>query len=61
MNENINWEERRFIASVMILSGIVSNYRSIYPASHHAEQAVRLADELIAMLKADEVKSVKER
>lgn len=50
-NKEINWEERRFIAASMILSGMCSNYANTQPSSFTADGAVKLADALISALK----------
>jgi len=49
-NKEINWEERRFIASTQILSGMCSNYHNPIASSFRAEDAVKLADSLISIL-----------
>ena len=57
MKKKINWEERRFIASAIILGGMYSNfYNSVYQSSL-VRDAVALADKLIDRLnQADEEK-----
>lgn len=53
MEKKIDWEQRRFEASALILAGMCSNYHNTCPSPYRAEDAVRLADSLIAIL-ADE-------
>lgn len=48
--KNINWEERRFLASAIILSGMCANYAHPSPSHYRAEDAVWLADKLIHIL-----------
>ena len=52
---NIDWEQRRFIASAIILSGILSNFQNPIPTSYRAEDAVRMADALNSILKKEKV------
>ena len=48
--QDINWEERRFIASAMIISGMCANYAHPSPSPFRVEDAVWLADQLIKTL-----------
>ena len=48
--QNINWEERRFLASAMIISGMCANYAHPSPSPFRVEDAVWLADQLIKVL-----------
>lgn len=50
--QDINWEERRFLASAIILSGMCANYAHPSPSPFRAEDAVWLADKLIRILSA---------
>lgn len=47
---NINWEERRFIAAAIILSDMCANYAHSSPSPFRAKDAVWLADKLIRIL-----------
>lgn len=50
-HKDINWEERRFLASILILSGMCANYHhSLIPSSCWATGAVELADHLLKVL-----------
>lgn len=46
-NKKIDWEQRRFQASAIILGGMCSNYSN----SYRVEDAIKLADHLIKLLK----------
>lgn len=54
---NIDWEQMRFIATSIILSGILSNYGHTIP-THRVEEAVRMADHLISILGGPDHKSI---
>ena len=49
--QNINWEEKRFWASVLILSGLCANYHhNLIPSDYWATASVELADYLLKVL-----------
>ena len=54
-NQDINWEERRFWASALILSGMCANYAHPSESSSRAKEAVWLADQLIHIITASSV------
>ena len=54
-NQDINWEERRFWASALILSGMRANYAHPSASSSRAKDAVWLADQLIHIITASSV------
>ena len=59
MKKKIDWEERRFQAAALIMSGLCSNYHNgIYPSGSRAEDAVYLADCLIKALNDPEHNSL---
>jgi hypothetical protein len=50
-HKKINWEERRFIVSALILAGMSANYSHTFiPHTHWASSAVYLADHLLQIL-----------
>lgn len=50
-NNDINWEERRFWVSALILAGMSANYHHTFiPSTHWASSAVYLADHLLQIL-----------
>lgn len=50
MIKKIDWEQRRFEASVQILAGMCANYHHAVPSYYRAEAAVKLADSLMEAL-----------
>ena len=54
-NQDINWEERKFWASVLILSGMCANYAHPSASSSRAKEAVWLVDQLIHIITASSV------
>lgn len=49
--KKIDWEERRFWAAALLLSGMSANYNNgIYPSPCRVEDARFLADQLIQAL-----------
>lgn len=49
--QDINWEEKRFWASVLILSGLCANYHhNLIPSDYWATASVELADYLLKVL-----------
>lgn len=54
-NQDINWEERRFWASALILSGMCANYAHQSASPFRAKDAVWLADQLIRIITASSV------
>lgn len=55
-NSKINWEERRFWAATMILSGMCGQYHHTIPNNYQVESSVELADRLIKKLSSGESK-----
>ena len=49
--QKINWEERRFWVSALIMAGMSANYSHTFiPSTHWASSAVYLADHLLKAL-----------
>ena len=49
--QNINWEERRFWASTLILAGLCANYHhNFIPSDYWATSSIHLADYLLKHL-----------
>ena len=49
--DKINWEERRFWVSALILAGMSANYHhNFIPSDYWAKGAVDLADHLLQLL-----------
>lgn len=53
-NQKVDWEERRFQAASVILSGMMSNDSTLLRGK--AEKAVKMADFLIEYLKKEDSK-----
>lgn len=53
-NSKINWEERRFLAATMILSGMCGQCHNTIPNNYQVEKSVELADRLILELSSGE-------
>lgn len=51
---NINWEERRFLASLLILTGLAANQYNFSTTTHNVNDAVFLADTLISILSSSD-------
>ena len=51
MDNTINWEQVRILASILILSGICANHHHPYPSSFLCDEAIEAADSLIDILK----------